>query len=93
MSKNIVVNLTEQELATLISSLLFSCSINVVSDTGEEFQRELFDLAKKLKEHKQDVVLDKIQFLKEESYEDSLSENVLEEFKSNLKDIVTFEQI
>jgi len=93
MSKNIVVNLSEQEVSTLISSLLFSCSINVVSDTGEDFQKELLDLAKKLKEQKQDIVLDKIQFLKEESYEDSLSETVLEEFKENIKSIVTFEQV
>lgn len=93
MSKNIVVNLTDQELSTLISSLLFSCSINVVSDTGEDFQKELLELAKKLKEHKQDIILDKIQFLKEESYEDSLSEIVLEEFKTNLKDVITFDQI
>ena len=93
MSKNIVVSLSEQEVSTLISSLLFSCSINVVSDTGEDFQKELLNLAKKIKEQKQDIVLDKIQFLKEESYEDSLSELVLEEFKGNIKNIVTFDQV
>lgn len=93
MSKNVVVSLSEQEVSTLISSLLFSCSINVVSDTGEDFQKELLNLAKKIKEQKQDIVLDKIQFLKEESYEDSLSELVLEEFKGNIKNIVTFDQV
>lgn len=93
MSKKISVNLTEQELAAAISSLLFSSSVNVVSNTNEEFQNELFDLAKKLKEHKPNINLKDIQFLTEENYEDSLSEKILENFESNFKQVVGLQNV
>jgi hypothetical protein len=91
-TQNITITLSERELGTLISGLLFSCSVNVVSNTNEEYQRELFDLAKTLRAIKPDVVLDSIQFLQEENYEDSLSQDVLDEFSTNLE-ILTFENI
>lgn len=93
MSKTISVQMTEQELAAAVSALLFSSSVNVISNTNEEFQRELFDLAKKLKEFKSNLVLEDIQFLKEENYEDSLSEEILKTFSSNFKQIVNFENL
>lgn len=79
------ITLTEDGLASVISALLFSCSVNVTSDTNEEFQLELFSLAKQLKKVKPDIKLDNIQFLKEDDYEDSISAELLEEFKSNLE--------
>jgi len=93
MSKTITLNLTEQELATTISGLLFSCSVNVVSNCNEEYQTELYDLAKKLKSYKVDIQLPEIQLLKEENYEDKISERLVEDFKQNLKTIVSFEEI
>ena len=89
---NVNINLTEKELETAISGLLFSCSVNVVSNTDKKFQTELLDLAKKLKQINPEVKLENIQFLKEENYEDKTSEQILEDFKQNLE-TVTFEQI
>lgn len=79
------IALTEENVASIISALLFSCSVNVTSNTDEEFQLELFSLAKQLKKVKPDIKLDNIQFLKEDDYEDSISAELLEEFKSNLE--------
>ena len=87
----ITIEMTEKQLATVISGLLFSCSVNVVSNTNEEYQRELFDLAKKLKMIKVDIKLDEIQFLEEEDYEDSLSKDLLSEFEDNME-VITFNQ-
>ena len=86
------LTLTEKQLATIVSGLLFSCSVNVVSNTNEEYQRELFELAKILKSIHPSITLDDIQFLKETNYEDSLSSEVFDEFGSNMV-ILGFEQI
>lgn len=89
---NVNINLTEKELEIAISGLLFSCSVNVVSNTTKEYQLELLDLAKKLKDIKPDIKLENVQFLKEENYEDETSEGILETFKNNIK-VIAFEQI
>ena len=91
-TENINISLSEDQLATLISGLLFSCSVNVVSETTEEYQKDLFFLARELKQLQPNIKLKNIQFLKENNYEDSLSEEVLSEFIDNL-DIVTFDHI
>jgi hypothetical protein len=88
----IPISLTESELSTAISSLLFSCSVNVVSNTNVEFQTEMLELAKKLKAYNEEIKLDNIQFLKDDDYEDESSEQVFELFKDNME-IVTFEQL
>lgn len=93
MAKNITLNLTDKELATTISSLLFSSSVNVVSNTNEEYQLELYELAKKLKALRPNIALEDIQFLKEENYEDCLSEQLISEFEKNIKSVITFEHI
>jgi hypothetical protein len=93
MSKETLnIPLTEENLATVISALLFSCSVNVTSNTNEEYQQELFAVAKQLKTIKPDIKLDNIQFLKEDDYEDSLSAELLEEFKNNLE-VTSFDNI
>ena len=89
---NISVTLTEEELKTAISGLLFSCSVNVVSNTDLSYQEQLFNLAKKLKELKPDVKLSDIQFVKEQDYEDLISERILENFKENIE-ITSFDNI
>lgn len=89
---NISVTLTEEELKTAISGLLFSCSVNVVSNTDLSYQEQLFILAKKLKELKPDVKLSDIQFVKEQDYEDLISERILENFKENIE-ITSFDNI
>ena len=93
MSKETLnITLTEEGLASVISSLLFSCSVNVTSNTNEEYQQELFAVAKQLKKIKPDIKLDNIQFLKEDDYEDSLSADLLKEFKNNLE-VTSFDNI
>lgn len=86
------IELTESQLSTIISGLLFSCSVNVVSETNEEYQRELFDIAKKLKDINPIIELNQIQFVEEENYEDSLSGDILKEFGDNME-VVTFAEI
>lgn len=88
----ITLTLTEKQLATIVSGLLFSCSVNVVSNTNEEYQLELFELAKTIKQAYPNIKLEDIQFLKEEFYEDELSPLVYEEFGENLQ-MLTFEEV
>ena len=82
---DITLTLTQDELATTISALLFSSSVNVVSDTTEQYQKQLIETAKKLKSFKPDVQLNDVQFIVEENYEDSWSEEILTEFRNNIK--------
>ena len=82
---NINLKLTKEELAATISALLFSSSVNVVSDTSEEFQLKLVQLAKKLKESCPDIQLNEIRFIVEEDYEEKCSEEILKEFATNIK--------
>jgi hypothetical protein len=89
---NINIALTEKELNTAIAGLLFSCSVNVVSNTSLEYQTELLQLAKKLKELKPDIKLANIEFVQEEDYEDEISSLLLESFKDNIE-VTTFEHI
>lgn len=87
-----LINLTERELNTAISSLLFSCSVNIVSSTDSEFQNELLTLAKVLKQHCPEIKLENIQFIQEEDYEDSVSKELYENFKNNVE-VTTFEHV
>lgn len=91
-TQQITLTLTEKQLETIISGLLFSCSVNVVSNTNQEYQQELFNLAKDLKQIKPDIALTEIQFLKEDNYEDSLSVEVFQEFGDNMT-ILSFDQV
>lgn len=91
-TQQITLTLTEKQLETIISGLLFSCSVNVVSNTNEEYQRELFQLAKDLKQVNPNVKLNDVQFIKEDNYEDSLSVELFEEFGDNMS-ILSFEQV
>jgi hypothetical protein len=89
---NIDVTLTEEELKTAITGLLFSCSVNVVSNTDLSYQERLFNLATKLKNLKRDVKLEDIQFIKEQDYEDSISERILNNFENNIE-VTTFDHV
>lgn len=86
------VTLTKEELETAISGLLFSCSVNVVSNTDLSYQERLLDLAKKLKDFDASVKLNDIQFIQEQDYEDAISERILEHFKNNIE-ITSFEGV
>jgi len=86
------VTLTKEELKTAISGLLFSCSVNVVSNTDLSYQERLLDLAKKLKDFDTSVKLNDIQFIQEQDYEDAISERILEHFKNNIE-ITSFEGV
>lgn len=89
---NIKPTLTENELSLIISSLLFSSSVNIMSNTQEAYQRSLVDLAIKLKQHKPELKLEYIQFMEEENYEDLWSSDILTHFKENIE-IVNFDQV
>lgn len=91
-TKNVNISLTEKQLATIISGMLFSCSVNVVSNTNKNYFLELFELAKELKALRPSIKLEDIQFVKESNYEDELSDQVLSEFHTNLE-LVTFDEV
>ena len=88
----ITIEMTEEQLKTVISGLLFSCSVNIVSNVNEEYQRQLFELAKALRTVSPDIKLNEIQFVEEENYEDVLSEELLEEFKNNIE-VISFDEV
>lgn len=89
----ITLELTEKQLATIISGLLFSCSVNVVSNVNAEHQRELFEIAKSLKNNINPLIeLNQIEFLEEPNYEDSLSQEILQEFGDNMN-VIDFNQV
>ena len=84
----ITIEVTEKQLASIISGLLFSCSVNIVSDahaSNEEYATEIFDLARRLKNIKPDINLDNIQFIEENNYEESISKDILKEFEGNIQ--------
>jgi hypothetical protein len=91
----IQLEVTEQQLASIISGLLFSCSVNIISESAasnEQYINEIYELAKKLKNIKPDIALEGIQFLEETHYEDNLSSDILREFEGNIK-VITFEEL
>jgi hypothetical protein len=90
--ENININLSEEELSSVISALLFSSSVNIVSNTDASYQRSLLDIAVKLKTQFPKIKLPHIQFLQEQDYEDEWSEEIFNEFKNNIE-IVSFEGI
>ena len=77
--------MTEKQLSTIISGLLFSCSINVVSETNKEYQKELYELAKLLRSLKPDIKLENVQFVEEENYEDDFSVQIKKDFEGNIE--------
>lgn len=89
---NIKTTLKEKELEIIISALLFSSSVNVISNTDTSYQRKLVDLAIKLKELSPEIKLQNVQFIEEENYEDEWSEDILQQFENNME-TVNFEQI
>lgn len=91
----IQLEVTEQQLASIISGLLFSCSVNIISESAtsnEQYISEIYELAKKLKNIKPDIALEGIQFLEETHYEDNLSSDILREFEGNIQ-VITFEEL
>ena len=89
---NIRLTLTEEELELVISSLLFSSSINVVSNTEEHYQKRLIDVAVKLKDLNPTIKLSHVQFIKEDEYEDRWSCDIIDSFSDNIE-IVKFEGV
>ncbi len=86
------INFTEEELNATISALLFSSSVNVVSESNKEYPLQLLGVAKKLKQYNPEVKLNNIQFIEEENYEEDWTKDLLENFKPNLE-ITNFENI
>jgi len=87
------ITLTENELNKIVAALLFASSINVVyNDTDSSYFEDLKNLAIRLKEYKPDIKLEHVQFIKEETYEDLWSVEILETFKDNI-DITILEKV
>jgi len=88
----IQLQISERQLATIISGLLFSCSVNIVSETNKEYQKELYAMAKTLKEKKPDIKLEQIQYVDEENYKDEFSEEIKKDFDGNIE-VVEFSKV
>lgn len=90
--KSFNINLTKSEIEMLLSSLLFTSSINVVlSEDITEHSKEFLNLAKKLKENFQTKQpnLKYIKFVhdKNQNFQDSWSDDVLNNFAKNLETV------
>lgn len=80
------LNLSEKEINHVIEALLFSSSVSVGADWHKEDCESMLQIALTLKEVVQDkMVLENINFYKEDDYEDSCSEKILEEFGSKME--------
>jgi len=90
--KKIQVELTHEELESVISALLFTSSISIIGSVDEVRQQQLVGLAQKLKTNDPKIKLKFIEFIQEEQYEDECSQKIYEEFKNNLN-VVTFEGV
>jgi len=86
------ISLSEHEVDTVVSALLFSASVNVVANTDQSFQKELIDTAKRIKSLRPDLKLSNVQFIKEDNYEDEYSVEIYNNFKDNM-DVTTFENV
>ena len=85
------IKLNPDELEAVISSLLFTSSVSIIGTIDEARQKQLVDLATKLRKHDPDIKLQFIEFVKEGSYEDLVSADIYETFKDNMQ-IVTFDE-
>jgi hypothetical protein len=80
------LTLTHQEINHIVEALLFSSSVSVGADWHKEDCESMLQIALYLKEVTEDnLKLENINFLKEEDYEDTCSEKILEEFGSKLE--------
>ena len=80
------LNLSEKEINHVIEALLFSTSVSVGADWHKEDCEDMLQIALSLKEIiKDDLKIENINFYKEEDYEDTCSEKILEEFGSKME--------
>ncbi len=80
------LNLSEKEINHVIEALLFSSSVSVGADWHKEDCDSMLQIALSLKEIiKDDLKIENINFYKEEDYEDTCSEKILEAFGSKLE--------
>lgn len=91
MSKNISLELNVDQTNRIIESLLFASSVSVGADWKKEDCESMLDIARQLKSTLgDDLKLNNINFFKEDYYEDSCSENILNEFGNHF-DIVSLD--
>jgi hypothetical protein len=82
------IEMTERQLATIISGLLFSCSVNVVCEQNKQYQKELYKIAKSLRTIKPDIQLPSVNFIEEDAYEDEISSQIIKDFEGNIEVVV-----
>jgi hypothetical protein len=93
MNDKVNLELQKSELNQIVESLLFASSVSVGADWKEDACNKMFEIAKKIKNVLgSDLKLEHVNFFKEEYYEDSWSENILNEFGDQLE-IISFENI
>ena len=91
MSNKISLELDVDQTNRIIESLLFASSVSVGADWKKEECEGMIEIARVLKNTLGDQMkLDNINFFKEDYYEDSCSENILNEFGNHF-DIVSLD--
>lgn len=86
MNKKISLELDVNETNHIIESLLFASSVSVGADWKKEDCEKMLEIARNLKNTLGDEMkLDNINFFKEDYYEDSCSENILNEFGNHFE--------
>jgi len=92
MGNKISLELDVDQTNRIIESLLFASSVSVGADWKKEDCESMLNIARQLKNVLSDQLkLNNINFYKEDYYEDSCSENILNEF-GNQFDIVSLNQ-
>ena len=91
MSNKISLELNVEQTNRIIETLLFASSVSVGADWKKEDCEEMLEIARQLKNTLGDnMKLNNINFFKEDYYEDSCSENILNEFGNHF-DIVSLD--
>ena len=91
MSKKISLELDVDQTNRIIESLLFASSVSIGADWKKEDCESMLDIARQLKGNLGDQLkLNNINFFKEDYYEDSCSENILNEFGKHF-DIISLD--
>lgn len=90
--KNFVLELNEDEYKAVLSSLLFTSSVNFVLNNSDGFQNNTVNTLKKVKQMYPECMLDDVEYIKDEAFEDELSEELFNMFKDNVN-VVSLEAV
>ncbi len=90
--KSFVLELNEEEYKVVLSSLLFTSSVNFVLNNSDGFQNNAVNTLKKVKQMYPECKLEDVEYIQDEVFEDELSEDLFNLFKNNVN-VVSLEGV